>query len=156
MDNVRTVNLILKQSGGCMNAHLERIKENGLKITLQRKAVLALFLKNNSRKTPYDVHEKLKKSLPRLGLPTVYRILEELKEIGLMVRIPSEDRQLYYSLCHLPGHKHHHHFVCRKCKKIEEVERCSLKGISNFILRKLGAIVESHSLQLEGLCASCK
>jgi len=139
-----------------MNAHLERIKKSGLKVTSQRKAVLALFSKNNLRKTPYDVHKKLRKGLPQLGLPTVYRILEELQGIGLMIRIPSEDRQLYYSLCHLPGAKHHHHFVCRKCKKIEEVEHCNFKSISDFVLRKLGAVVESHSLQLEGLCASCK
>ncbi|MFH0984140.1 MAG: Fur family transcriptional regulator [Candidatus Omnitrophota bacterium] len=139
-----------------MNPYLVRLKENGLKVTSQREAVLALFAKDNSRKTPYAVHKKLKKRLPQLGLPTVYRVLEELKEIGLLVQIPSEDRQLHYSLCNLPADKHHHHFVCRKCKKVEEVEHCNFKGISNFILRKLGAIVESHSLQLEGLCASCK
>lgn len=139
-----------------MEKHLDRIKESGLKITSQRKAILDLFLKNNLRKTPYDVYEKLKRRLPRLGLPTVYRILEELKEIGLLIQILSEDRQLYYSLCHLPGHKHHHHFICRKCKRSEEVEHCDFKAISNFIRRKLGAIVESHSLQLEGLCTNCK
>jgi len=139
-----------------MNAHLERIRKSGLKITSQRKAVLNLFAKDNSRKTPYAVHKKLKKRLPQLGLPTVYRVLEELKEIGLLVQIPSDDRQLYYSLCHLPGAKHHHHFVCRKCKKVEEVERCNFKSVAAFVRRKLGAIIESHSLQLEGLCANCK
>jgi Fe2+ or Zn2+ uptake regulation protein len=139
-----------------MNPYLGQLRENGLKITSQREAVLDLFAKNNASKTPYAVYKKLKKRLPQLGLPTVYRILEELKEIGLLIQIPSEDRQLYYGLCHLPGHKHHHHFVCRKCKKIEEVEQCNFKAVSAFIRQKLGAIVESHSLQLEGLCADCK
>lgn len=139
-----------------MKKHLEHIKKSGLKITSQRKAVLALFLKHNLSKTPYDVYEKLKKRLPQLGLPTVYRALEELKEIGLLIRTPSEDRQLHYSLCHLPDHKHHHHFICRKCKRSEEVEHCDFKTISNFIRRKFGAIVESHSLRLEGLCTNCK
>ncbi len=139
-----------------MNPYLGRLKENGLKITSQREAVLDLFHKENSSKTPYEIHKKIKKKLPSIGLPTVYRVLEELKEIGLMVRIPSEDRQLYYGLCHLPGSRHHHHFVCRKCKKVEEVEQCNLKAVSNFVQRKLGAIVESHSMQLEGLCAECK
>jgi Fe2+ or Zn2+ uptake regulation protein len=139
-----------------MNPYLARLKENGLKVTSQREAVLDLFAKDNSRKTPYAVHKQLKKRLPQLGLPTVYRVLEELKEIGLLIQIPSEDRQLHYSLCNLPGHKHHHHFVCRKCKKVEEVEQCNFKAVAAFIRRKLGAIVESHSLQLEGLCSDCK
>lgn len=138
-----------------MEEYLARVKEKGLKITSQREAVLDLFVRDNSSKTPCMVHKKLKKKVPSIGLPTVYRVLEEFKEIGLMVRIPSEDRRLYYGLCHLPGHKHHHHFVCRKCKKVEEVEQCNLKTVSDFIHRKLGAVVESHSLQLEGLCADC-
>lgn len=139
-----------------MNPHLEKLKESGLKVTSQREAMLDLFHKNNSSKTPYTVHKQLKKKLPHIGLPTVYRVLEELKEIGLMVRIPSEDRQLYYALCSLPGEKHHHHFVCRKCKRVEEVARCSLKPVIDFVRHELGALVESHSLQLEGLCAACK
>lgn len=146
----------MTSEGILVNPYLAQLKENGLKVTSQREAVLDFFIKDNSRKTPYAVYKKLNKKLPSLGLPTVYRILEELKEIGLMVRIPSEDRQLYYSLCHLPNAKHHHHFVCRKCKKVEEVEHCNFKEVSGFIRRKLGAIVESHALQLEGLCASCK
>jgi len=139
-----------------MNPYLKKLKGSGLKITDQREAVLELFLKENSSKTPDAVHKQLKKKLPHIGLPTVYRVLEELKNIGLMVRIPSEDRRLYYGLCHLPGGKHHHHFVCRKCKKVQEVAHCNLKAVSNFIQKKLGAIVESHSMQLEGLCSDCK
>lgn len=139
-----------------MDPYLEKLRENRLKLTSQRTAVLDLFHKDNSTKTPYSVHKELKKKLPHIGLPTVYRVLEELKEIGIMVQIPSEDRQLYYGLCHLPGEKHHHHFVCRKCKKIQEVPHCNLKTVSTFVQKRLGAVVESHSMQIEGLCAGCK
>lgn len=139
-----------------MNPYLATLKENGLKVTSQREAVLDLFHNENSSKTPYHVHKQLKRKLPHLGLPTVYRVLEELKDIGLLIRVVSEERQLYYALCHLPGEKHHHHFICRKCKKVEEVEQCNFKALAAFIHRKLGAVVESHSLQLEGLCSTCK
>lgn len=139
-----------------MELYIERLKENGLKVTPQREAVIGLFEKDNSRKTPYAVHKLLRKKMPALGLPTVYRILEELRGIGLLIRLPSEDRLFYYSLCRLPAERHHHHFVCRKCKKVEEVEHCGFETISKFVRRKLGAVLESHSLRLEGLCADCR
>jgi Fur family ferric uptake transcriptional regulator len=105
--------------------------------------------------SPYDVHAKLKKKLLMIGLPTVYRILAEFKNAGILVQSLSEDRQLRYALCTLPN-EHHHHFTCRKCKKVEEVEFCNFKGVSQFIENKLNAKVEAHQLQIEGLCSKCK
>jgi Fur family zinc uptake transcriptional regulator/Fur family ferric uptake transcriptional regulator len=104
---------------------------------------------------PYDVYEKLRKKLPILGLPTVYRILDELAKTGILIHSLSENRQLRYALCALPG-KHHHHFTCRKCRKVEEVEFCNFKGLSRFIEKNLKAKVETHQLQIEGLCSKCK
>jgi Fe2+ or Zn2+ uptake regulation protein len=105
--------------------------------------------------SPYDVHTKLKKKLSTIGFPTVYRILAEFKNAGILAESLSEDRQLRYALCTLPN-EHHHHFTCRKCRKVEEVEFCNFKGISRFIENKLNAKVEAHQLQIEGLCSKCK
>jgi Fur family zinc uptake transcriptional regulator len=139
-----------------MNIYWEMMKNHGLKLTVQRKSVIELFAREKSGKTPYEVRRKLAKKIPHLGLPTVYRILEELKEIGVLVQIPSEDRQLYYSICRLPADKHHHHFICRKCRRTEEVDFCNFKGIAGHLRRQLGAKLETHMMHLEGLCADCQ
>lgn len=155
MDNRVLVKHFLKKGEGVEDQE-RQLKQGGLKLTPQRKAVLGFFSKKNSRKTPYEVHAALVKKIPRLGLPTVYRILEELKSLGLLIQLPSENRQLSYSLCGPLGERqHHHHFVCRKCKKTEEVDFCNFREIASFVRRKLGAKVESHSIQMEGLCAKC-
>lgn len=138
-----------------MELYLQILKNNRLKITPRRKAVIDIFMSNGSHLGPYDVYGKLKKKLPTIGLPTVYRILAELKGISILVQSLSEDRQLRYALCTLPG-EHHHHFTCRKCKKVEEVKFCNFKGVSRFVEKNLNAKVEAHSLQIEGLCVSCK
>jgi len=138
-----------------MEKYLQVLRKNKLKITPKRKAVIGLFLKSGMRMEPYEVYRKLKQKLSKLGLPTVYRILDELEGIGILVQSPTEDRQLRYALCDCPG-THHHHFVCRKCKKVDEVDFCNFKGISKFIEKNLRAKVETHHLQIEGVCAKCK
>ncbi|TRZ49535.1 transcriptional repressor [bacterium] len=138
-----------------MEPYLQALKNNRLKITPRRKAVIDIFMSRGFHMGPYDVYGKLKKRLPIIGLPSVYRILAEFKNAGILVQSLSEDRQLRYALCTLPN-EHHHHFTCRKCKKVEEVEFCNFKGVSQFIENKLNAKVEAHQLQIEGLCSKCK
>jgi Fur family zinc uptake transcriptional regulator/Fur family ferric uptake transcriptional regulator len=138
-----------------MEEYFQTLKRNKLKITPKRKAVIGLFLKSGMRMGPYDIYNKLKQKLPKIGLPTVYRILDELKTVGILVQSLSQDRQLCYALCDSPG-THHHHFVCRKCKKVDEVSFCNFKGISEFIKKNLKAKVETHHLQIEGVCSRCK
>ena len=138
-----------------MQSYIQVLKDNRLKITPRRKAVIDIFIKCNAHMSPYGVYTKLKKKLSTIGLPTVYRILAEYNKAGILVQSLSGDRQLRYALCTLPN-EHHHHFTCRKCKKVEEVEFCNFKGVSRFIENKLKAKVEAHQLQIEGLCSKCK
>jgi Fe2+ or Zn2+ uptake regulation protein len=138
-----------------METYLRKLKEHRLKLTPRRKAVISLFLDSQSCLGPYDVHRILKHKIKPLGIPTTYRILEELCSIGVLARIQSRDRHLYYTLCSIPE-SHHHHFICRKCKRIKEVEYCNFKGVSSFIEKKMNCKVESHLIQIEGLCARCR
>ncbi|MBU4304285.1 MAG: transcriptional repressor [Candidatus Omnitrophica bacterium] len=138
-----------------METYIQVLKNNRLKVTPRRKAIIGVFMKHGVRMGPYELYEKLKRKLPKLGLPTVYRILEELKDAGILVQSLAEDRRLRYALCACPD-EHHHHFTCRKCKKVEEVEFCNFNGLSSFIEKNLNAKVESHNLQIEGLCARCR
>ena len=138
-----------------MQSYLSLLKQNGLKITPKRRAVIDLFLKCNKRMGPHEVYQELRKNITPLGLPTVYRILEELKNIGVLIQIPSDDRQLHYMLCKMPD-EHHHHFVCRGCRRVEEVEYCNFGAVSKFIEKNLNGKVEQHFLHIEGLCSKCR
>jgi Fur family transcriptional regulator, ferric uptake regulator len=138
-----------------MEKHLQTLKAHKLKITPRRKAIIELFKDSPMRMGAYEVYKKLKHKLPTLGLPTVYRILEQFSQAGILIQSLSKDRQLCYMLCGHP-HEHHHHFTCRKCRKVEEVDYCNIKGVSRFIEKNLDAKVEAHQLQIEGLCSKCK
>ncbi|OIO34635.1 MAG: hypothetical protein AUJ70_00645 [Candidatus Omnitrophica bacterium CG1_02_40_15] len=138
-----------------IDVYLKKLKEDGFKITPKRKATIELFSKKKSYLSPQEVLEKLGNHFPGISSSTVYRILEELQDTGILIKIEHEDRQLYYFLCRMPD-QHHHHFICRKCRRIEEVELCNLKELERFISKNLNCKVENHSVRLEGLCSHCK
>ncbi len=138
-----------------MEKYLAVLKEHHFKITPRRKAVLELFLRQKRYLGPYEIKQMLGKASLEVGLPSVYRILEELEGAGVLIKIEHSSRRLYYILCRKP-HIDHHHFVCSKCNKVEEVEFCNFSEISSFIEEKLNAKVQHHSLRIEGLCSQCR
>jgi Fe2+ or Zn2+ uptake regulation protein len=137
------------------NTYSAILKANRLKTTPRRTAVIEFFLKAGRFLGPYEIRDMLRKKFAKVGLPSVYRILGELEGAGILTRIGQENRQLYYSLCRKP-HSDHHHFICRSCNKVEEVEFCNFGQVSRFIEKKLKAKVQHHSLHIEGLCSQCK
>jgi len=135
--------------------YIDRLKKNGHRITPKVRAVIELFLERESILDPFEVQERLQKQFKGVGLPTIYRILENLASCGILVTAASEDRQLRYFICQGIEHGHHHHFICRCCRKVEEVNLCLMDEVSKYVKRHLKATVESHFLQIEGLCEKC-
>ena len=135
--------------------YIARLKKNGHRITPKVRAVIELFLKRQTILDPFQVQADLQKRFKGVGLPTIYRILENLAKNGILISAASEDRQLRYFICRGIQHEHHHHFICRKCGKVEEVNLCLMEEVSKYVKRHLKATVQSHFLQIEGLCAKC-
>lgn len=138
-----------------IDSYIARLKKNGHRITPKVRAVLELFLKRESILDPVQVQAGLQKRFKNVGLPTIYRILENLANCGILVTAANEDRQLRYFICRGIEAGHHHHFICRKCGKVAEVNLCLMEEVSKYVKRHLKATVESHFLQIEGLCAQC-
>jgi Fur family transcriptional regulator, ferric uptake regulator len=134
---------------------LKKLKDNGLKITPRRKAVIEVFLEQKKFLGPYEVSGLLRRKKVSAGLPSLYRILDELEKNGILVRIENKDRRIYYGLCLHPG-SDHHHFICTKCSRVEEVDLCNFNRVSRFIEQELKGKVQYHSLHIEGLCSKCK
>ena len=129
--------------------HLKKLK---LKVTPQRLEVMHCMASEPSYLSADEVWSRVKPILGSLGLPTVYRILDELTEAGVVSRIFRSDRKQYYHLC--PNQSHHHHFVCETCRRVEDVDVCGLDGVAQ-VIRRTGASVTSHILQINGVCGEC-
>jgi len=131
---------------------LKKLKINKLKCTPKRKAVIRLFLDEKRYLSPDEIFSLIKKEFKKASLPSVYRNLEELCDIGILLKVMRPDRRLYYALCGAKKDAHHHHIICVKCGKIGEFPDCDLfnKKVSG------GFKILNHFLQLDGLCKECR
>jgi Fe2+ or Zn2+ uptake regulation protein len=129
------------------------LKQLKLKVTPRRQEVMNCLGGEQSYLSADEVWGRIKPRLGSIGLPTVYRILDELAVAGVITRIFLSDRKQYFFLC--ANQSHHHHFVCEACRRVEDLEQCGLDGVSRDITRRSGGRVTSHILQINGICGSC-
>ncbi len=124
-----------------------------LKATPKRLALLDILINETVYLSPEEIWEKMKRQFRRIGLPTVYRILDELSEGNIISKISHPNRQLYYFFC--KNETHHHHFVCLGCRNVQDIEFCRLGELETKVRKELKGKVTSHILQVNGLCRGC-
>jgi len=108
--------------------------------------VLDLLLKSNS---PVDVSALVKKM--KVNKTTVYRQIEKLLEENKIVAVELGDGKKRYESSNL---NHHHHLVCKKCGKLEDIVLDEKKIVSE-ISKKTNFKIENHSLEFFGICVNC-
>jgi Fe2+ or Zn2+ uptake regulation protein len=161
LDNISNGGIFLKENDFHLMSvrtvmrytYIQSLKSLKLKATPKRLAILALLGREMTYASPEEVWQKLKGEFSRLGLPTVYRNLEELAAGGVITKVIHPNRQLYYHFC--PNRDHHHHFICVACRRVEDVEICGLESMEREVGDRIGGKVLSHVLQVNGLCRAC-
>jgi len=140
-----------------MDKYRKKLKKNGFKITPGREAIVAFFSRENRYVTPETVWKEVRKSLPHLGLPTVYRNLEQMRKINILTQVDGAENRFYFGLCRAEKpEKHHHHISCQKCHRVSEIESCYLESLTKEIKVKTGFLITNHKLQLTGVCKDCR
>ncbi len=130
----------------------DALAKNGCRVTSQRKAIVAEFARVRRYVTPQQLHERLAARRPRIGLATVYRTLEVLEHVGAASRSPGPHGENAYVFCPIA---HHHHAVCVKCGKVDDVPCASIERFARTITSRLHFTLTQHKLELFGLCARC-
>lgn len=137
-----------------MNKELiKSLRRLNLKVTPKRMAIIEILMKEPGYLSPEEIWSTMKKRFNRIGLPTVYRNLEELAEGNIISKITHPNRQLYYFFC--GNTEHHHHFVCLSCRNVDDITFCAIHDLQSEIRKKLHGQVVSHILQVNGLCREC-
>ncbi len=139
-----------------MTRYKKILKERGLKITPKRVAIINYFLKKGKYLTPFDVWVHLKKNFKKLGLPTIYRNLEEFEKIGILTKIEGGTDRVYYGICKMKDRVHHHHIVCTSCHKVVDFDICNFENLRDKIEKQTGFEIKEHHFFLKGKCKKCK
>jgi Fur family ferric uptake transcriptional regulator len=102
--------------------------------------------------SPTEIFDTVKKELPGLTEPTVYRTLEFLAENGLARPALKGNGHLVYEI----ARHEHHHLICRNCGKEAEVEHTLLKDLYQKLESTSGYKLTDSHITFFGLCADCK
>jgi Fur family transcriptional regulator, ferric uptake regulator len=122
------------------------LRGSGLKVTVPRLKVLDLFQHSADRHlTAEDVYRRLLDEHSDIGLATVYRVLTQFEQAGLLVRHHFEGGKAVYEL---NEGAHHDHLVCLQCGRVEEFYDADIEKRQAKIARERGFQIHDHSLQL--------
>jgi Fur family ferric uptake transcriptional regulator len=128
----------------------DEIKNSGLKATLPRIRVLEVFQRSERRHlTAEDVFKVLLADDADIGLATVYRVLTQFEQAGLLSRNHFEQGK---SVFELNEGKHHDHMVCLTCGRVEEFYDEAIEVRQHAIARERGFELQEHALSLYAVC----
>ena len=140
-----------------------RFRGCGYRMTVPRDAILEVLSNTSKHMSAEDIYFEVHKRHPAIGLTTVYRTLDILVDMGLLMKFDFGDGRARFELAEGPNAgKHHHHLICTGCGRVidytdfidDEIELLSRteKGLS----KKFNFKITNHLIQFYGLCDKCR
>jgi Fur family ferric uptake transcriptional regulator len=130
--------------------HVDELKSSGLKATLPRLKILEVFQHAKSRHmTAEDVFKALLAEGADIGLATVYRVLMQFEQAGLLSRSNFESGKAVFEL---NEGTHHDHLVCLDCGRVEEFFDAEIEQRQRAVTESRGFALQEHSLALYARC----
>mgnify|MGYP001216855334 CR=1 FL=1 len=125
-----------------------------LKQTKQRQLIIEAFLELGGHISAEDLHDYIRKLGKNIGLATIYRTLNLLKEAQVVNQKQFSDGRAVYEVD--PPGSHHDHLVCLKCNKVVEFQNDEIERLQEEVAKENGFVLASHSLDLFGYCEQCR
>ncbi|TKB54501.1 ferric iron uptake transcriptional regulator [Ferrimonas aestuarii] len=132
----------------------QALKKAGLKVTLPRVKILQLLqCPGNQHIAAEDLYKLLLDQGEEIGLATVYRVLNQFDDAGIVTRHHFESGKAVFELA---SQHHHDHLVCLDCGKVIEFSDETIESRQNEIATKHGIKLTNHSLYLYGVSVDGK
>ncbi len=132
----------------------QELRKAGLKVTLPRVKILEVLEKaDNRHMSAEDVYKALLEAGEEVGLATVYRVLTQFENAGLVARHHFEGG---HSVFELEQGQHHDHLVCVKCGRVEEFVDETIEKRQRAIAEAAGYDITDHCLYIYGICPTCR
>jgi Fur family ferric uptake transcriptional regulator len=130
--------------------HADELKSSGLKATLPRIKILEVFQRSAQRHmTAEDVFKALLTEGSDIGLATVYRVLMQFEQAGLLTRSHFESGK---SVFELNEGQHHDHLLCLTCGRVEEFYDAEIEKRQRTVAHVRGFDLQDHALALYAVC----
>ena len=130
------------------------LKSVGLRVTSPRLKILeVLESSDNHHLSAEDIYKSLISQNIEVGIATIYRVLTQFEEAGMINKLNFDNGQSVFELSNV---EHHDHLVCIKCGKIDEFTDEVIEKHQNKVAEKYGYQLTDYCLYLYGLCKKCQ
>ena len=133
---------------------LESLRAKGHRNSTARRAVVEFLGRQDCCLTAQEIFDELRAQGRRVGIASVYRILEQLSKDGFVQRIDIGAGTTRFEPIHAGG-EHHHHLVCDDCGKVEAFADDQLERALRKVEGRTGYSVAGHDFFLRGACSDC-
>ncbi|HEY53022.1 MAG TPA: transcriptional repressor [Caldilineae bacterium] len=131
--------------------YANRIRQQGYRLTPQRELVLDAVCEGGGHTSFDEIQRRVQARAPAVNRSTIYRTLEFLEKLNLVVVAHIEGRTLY-EIAHA---RPHHHLICSRCGAEIEIDETMLTPAYDRIAERTGFVVHADHLVLSGLCGEC-
>ena len=132
----------------------DRLVDAGYRRGGARSELLALMADQRCALSAFEIEDRLAAGPRRVSRASIYRILEELEEVGLVVRVDIGNGITRYEAVGR-GHGHHHHLVCDRCGSLEPFTDEGLERAVRRASERVPLQVSEHEIVLHGTCRTC-
>lgn len=128
-----------------------RLRAEGQKATRPRILVLQILAK---AKQPLTIEAIAKLAGEKANLVTLYRMMKDLQKVGMVRQVDFQHGHAHYEL---KTERDHHHIICEKCERVENIAGCDAEVMIRRIAKRLRsfASIRDHSFELFGICKAC-
>ena len=131
------------------------LRDAGYRSGGARRTVVEYLDREDCCLSAQETHERIRASGAKVGIASVYRVLDLLAAQGLLTRVDLGDGVARYEPTQPSGH-HHHHLVCGGCGKVESFEDDGLERELSRVANRLGYAMAAHDVVLRGACDDCR
>lgn len=128
-----------------------QMRDHGFRVTPQRLLLLDAICEGKGHTTFDEIYERVQAKAPGINQATVYRTLDFLCDLRLVVSAEIEGRTVY----EIAGETPHHHLVCRSCGAVQELADFHFQELREHLLEEHGFEADLDHLAIHGLCARC-
>ncbi len=130
---------------------LDTLKQNGVRITPQRHAILEYMITSESHPTADEIYKSLSDNFPNMSVATVYNNLRVFRNVGLIKELTYGDASSRFDFV---THDHYH-IICNECGTIVDFHYPGLEEVEHLASHITGFQVNSHRMEVYGTCPTC-
>jgi Fur family transcriptional regulator, ferric uptake regulator len=134
---------------------LDALVSAGLRRGGARTTVVRYLGRQRCCRSAAEIHADVAREGRRIGIASVYRVLDQLQELRLVHRVDIGDGVTRYEAAQ-PDGGHHHHLVCDDCGKVEAFSDDTLETALERVAGRRGYEMETHEVVLHGACGDCR